>query len=315
MRTVWLAAFSDLIPAEIGRSGDVDAACAFWDHLFADRLYEPVDLILLPECASRPRGMSGEAAVAFEERVYQPLVQTMQRLARRHQCYIAFPSLIPADKAGKRRNAVSLIDRQGELLLRYDKQALTQGELNAPRSMKGGGGPVIARCDFGTVGFFICFDINFPELMQAYMRLQPDVMLFASRCDGGFQRSLWAYLCRSHLLSAVGDGPCALLDPAGCPLAQSTNYRGYIRTRANLDCRNIGIGLTWQQLHDAQRRYPGKFHVEIPPYLSTGVAYSDDPNRGVDEYLEEAGIPTLDAYYNGMRRQYEALGQKQFLKP
>lgn len=313
MRNVSLAAFSDLIPASVAEAGGVKAACAFWEDLFAQRIYEPTDLVLLPECATRAKGFTRQQAIDFEEEAYQPLLETFQSLAQKHHCYIAYSALVPAEQGGGcRRNRLILIGRDGEVAGGYDKVGLTQGELDPPRSMRPGSGASVVECDFGRVGFFVCFDICFPELMLAYRKLKPDLMLFASGCDGHFQRSQWAYHCRSHLLSAVGNSRCALIDPTGFPIAESTNYRGYIRAIANLDCENIGAGLTWKQIHDGQRKYPGKFRVEIPPYLSTALAYSDDPERDVHSYLQELGIPTLDDYYDGMRSQYRDLGVELF---
>lgn len=309
MRNVWLAAFSDL-PAPIdgvNMERDIEQVCAFWERIFTERLYEPVDLVLLPEASSRPRNTPASRTGPFTDAVYERLLEVMCRLARRHNCYIAYPSSTPPDQDGNRRNRIHLIDREGKVCAQYDKIGLTSGELGA-RRMLPGESIITFDCDFGRVGFFTCFDINFPELMFAYRKTNPDLMLYASMCDGAFMRSQWAYTCRCHLLSAVGGHLSTLLDPAGSTIAQSTNYRSYLRAQVNLDCENIGIGLTWEQLHEAQRRYPGKFYVEIPPYLSTGVAYSRDEERDVYSFLREFQIPTLDEYYDAMREEYRQRG-------
>ena len=307
MNQIWLSAHADL---PVGVS-TVQGICAFWKTILDEREYRPVDLILFPECCSRPRGLPKEEIYRLSDESFVPMVEMLSAEAKKRHCYIAFSAHVPPETAGVRRNAITLIDRSGQICAQYFKVAPTRDEINV-REIKPGEGPVIAECDFGRVGMFICFDINFPELMLAYRNLRPDLMLFASACDGGIMRSHWAYMCRCHLLSAIGQGLCTVLDPAGSILAQSTNYRSYVRTQVNLDCRNVPLGYPWKDIHDLQRKYPDRFTVEVPPYLSTGVAYSYDPDRSVDSFLKEAGIPQLDDYYNEMREMYHEQGGKLF---
>ncbi len=300
---IWISAHSDL-PAGVTT---VQEICAFWKRILDEREYQPVDLILFPECCSRPRGLPKELTYQLSDESYLPLLEMLSVEARKRRCYIAFSAHVPPAVAGDRRNAVTLIDRSGQICAQYFKVAPTRDEISL-RQIKPGDGPVIAECDFGRVGMFLCFDINFPELMLAYRSLHPVLMLFASACDGTIMRSHWAYMCRCHLLSAIGLGVCTVLDPAGSVLAQSTNYRSYVRAQINLDCCNVPLGYPWKDIHDLQRKYPDRFVVDVPAGLSTGVAYSYDPDRSVSSFLEEAGIPVLDDYYNEMRKTYHDLG-------
>jgi predicted amidohydrolase len=82
----------------------------------------------------------------------------------------------------------------------YRKQYLWGAEADAFAT---GDGPVTVETDVGTVGFLVCYDLNFPEAALAYADEPCDVLAVSAAWRESY-RSDWGLLLRARAL----DGTC-----------------------------------------------------------------------------------------------------------
>ncbi len=136
-----------------------------------------VDLVLLPEY------MQGGLK---PERVSGPSFQLMAEKAREYEMYVAGGIVRIDEPAGRHYNTALLLDRQGKLVGTYDKLHPYSPELNEQGISPGKRVPVF-ETDFGRVGFIICYDSWFTDVVELLALKGAEVVLFP---NAGYYRSL-----------------------------------------------------------------------------------------------------------------------------
>ena len=315
-RYVTLSAVGALPPTVATTTDASDVVDIMSRHLAAQVeqvLPDQPDLIVLPEVCDLPANfdLTSEATLvtylgARGERVLRVLAQ----LARDHHCYITYPAARRLPD-GTWRNSIQLIDRHGDVAGVYDKHHPTIWENEA--GILSGACPVVAECDFGRVGFAICFDLNFDALRAQYAQARPDVIAFCSMYHGGLMQSYWAYSCRTHFVGAIS-GSCGsghILSPLGETVAASTNYFNYVTTRINLDCRLAHLDYNWDRLRAMRAKYGPRVKVTDPGYLGSVLISSETDELSVEDLIAEFQLELLDDYVaralDGQARHREAV--------
>lgn len=257
------------------------------------------DLIVLPEACDVPANydLTSQAVLSdYLEARGDMALRALARVARQHRCYLTYPFIrqLP-DRSW--RNSVALIDRNGETTSLYDKCHPTIWENEA--GIVSGAQAVIASCDFGRVGFAICFDLNFDEIRAQYVQARPDVLVFCSMYHGGLMQEYWAYTCRAHFVAAVSGtcGSAHILSPLGKPIASSTNYHNYATACVNLDCRLAHLDYNWERLRALRQKYGWQVKVHDPGLLGSVLISSETEALCVDDVIAEFQIETLDDYF------------------
>jgi predicted amidohydrolase len=255
------------------------------------------DLIVLPEVCDLPANYeetSEQTLKTYLTARGERILHALADLARAHHSYITYPAL-RALPDGTWRNSIQLIDRRGVVAGVYDKCHPTIWENEA--GILSGAHAVIAECDFGRVGFGICFDLNFDELRRQYAQARPDVLVFSSIYHGGLMQAYWAYSCRAHFVGAITGTGGYVLSPLGERIAASTNYFNYISTRVNLDCCVAHLDYNWERLNALRARYGPRVKVIDPGFLGSVLISSETDEVGIDRIIEEFGIELLDDYF------------------
>jgi len=297
-RSVTLSAMGGPPPAfPEGKSISASAAAmaAHWENRFQAVLPLRPDLILMPEMADRyletPCNRAEELRIAMPAAM-NPMIA---RIARKNACYIAHATAICAPD-GCWRNGLRLVDRSGEEVAVYYKNFLVTSEIE--RGLLPGSAPAVHQCDFGRVGFAICFDLNFTELLDAYKTLKPDLLLFSSNYHGGLMQSYWAYQLRAYQLSALGQAPLrsSLRSPVGELLSASTNYFHHFTATANLDAAVVHLDFHWEKIRALQERFGRTVRVSDPGELGAVLITSEHETLSVHEMLEQFEIESLDGY-------------------
>lgn len=139
------------------------------------------DLFVFPEMCGLAPGMAMERYLSFIRQQGRAIEDYVSRKAQELGIWIAY-SAVRCTAAGGIRNGCMLFDRSGRMAAVYDKNYLTQGELEL--GMEPGEGPVVHDCELGRIGFAICFDLNYLELAQQYRRLGVELILFPSLFQG-----------------------------------------------------------------------------------------------------------------------------------
>ena len=273
----------------------------FW-HKKLEQVYpDQPDLIVLPEYCDFPEGMTRDERDEYLRVRKDQIQDFFASEARDHHCYIAF-GIRRQVTDGSWRNSCVIVDRSGGIAGIYNKNYPTIGDMKS--GVKAGSETPLIQCDFGTVGCAICFDLNFDELRRAYVKLQPDIIVFPSQYHGGLVQSYWAYSCHSFFIgSMIFRGiPSEIRNPLGEVLATSTNYFDYAVTRINLDCRVVHLDNNWEKLSGLKKKYGRSVSIHDPGKLGPVLVCSEDDKITVDQMIKEAGIELFDDYFNMSRK-------------
>jgi predicted amidohydrolase len=133
----------------------VEQMISFWQGQLNQVLSSKLDLIVLPEICDVPVGMSTSEQKIYVEAKKNKLSDFFAKIARENNCYIAFGSLHNTDKG--LRNSLILLDRAGKIAGTYHKNFPVINEME--QGVIPGDQTTIIKCDFGTVGMAICFDL------------------------------------------------------------------------------------------------------------------------------------------------------------
>jgi predicted amidohydrolase len=257
------------------------------------------DLVLLPEICDRFANFSDEQNRRYFAECGTELIEYMAQWARRQHCYIAYPTLLKAQD-DHYRNAIILFDREGNIAGQYHKLYPVISELEET-GILAGKVPVVIQCDFGSVGFAICFDLCFQEMIEPYRKLAPDMMLFASNYHGGHVQKAWAYGTRSYFVSAVQGLESSILSPLGSVVARSTNYYDYVTATINLDRQITFLGLNKDKLRRAKEKYKNRISISDPGYLGAVLFTSECDDFTATDIVREFAIETIDPYFQRVR--------------
>src|SRR5690606_40286514 len=143
----------------------VDHTIAFWDYKINRVIPDKPDLIVLPELCDFPIGLSKEERIEYLKIRKNQVINHFSTLAKANNCYIAFGTML-LEGNDNFRNSRILLDRTGKTVGIYDKNFPTIGEIEA--GVRPGTESPVFECDFGSVAFAICFDLNFEELLEQY---------------------------------------------------------------------------------------------------------------------------------------------------
>ena len=187
----------------------------------------------------------------------------------------------------------------------YDKCFPMTTEMeNADFPVVPGTEAVVADTDFGRVGFAICFDLNFPELVRAYAAKRPDVMLFTAAFDGDFLQRVWARECQAHVVSATTGSalPDRVIDPAGGELRNENYYMPTFTAYINTNCRVMHLDFNGDRFPGIIRKYGRRVTIRNPGSVGTVTLVSNDPDLPVDDVVKEFGLEPLSDYFSRVRR-------------
>jgi predicted amidohydrolase len=265
------------------------------------------DLIVLPELCDIPVNqafLDRDWLQSYLTERSDRILNLLASLARQHQCYITYPTLLCASD-GMLRNTILLLDRTGVLMGTYDKCHPTLWELDA--GVVPGTEVYVAHCDFGRVGFAICFDLNFNSLCARYAQTRLDIVAFCSMYHGGLMQAYWAYACRAHFIGAIAGLGGFVLSPVGERIASSTNYFNYISTSINLDSAVVHLDYNWDRLRAMREKYGSAVRVFDPGFLGSVLISSESDAFTINDVMAEYEIEALDDY---LRRALQRQGDK-----
>ena len=274
----------------------VELMKSYWGSRLEEIAAEKPDLIVLPEVCDRFNDMTVPEILEYYEVRGNAILDFFCRKAAELKSYIAYSAVLKAED-GAYRNSTVMIDRNGAVMGRYEKNYPMTSEMEDYGMVPGTETPIF-QCDFGTVGCMICFDLNFEELRLRYAALKPDLLLFSSRYHGGLKQQLWAYSCQSHLIGAIGGPtrPGVIMAPNGRILAESTEYTQTLVLRLNLDCRHVHLDFNFEKLEAMKRKYGSSVEIDDIGHLGSVLVRNLLEDRTVDDLLAEFEIEGLDHY-------------------
>jgi len=282
----------------------------FWKDQIDMALADQPDIIVLPETCDDYFRMPAEARTAYREARGDSVLHEFQKIARDNSCYIIYPSVRPAF-GDAQHNAILVIDRAGDVIGQYNKTHPTLAEID--EGVMPGNGPLILQCDFGALGFAICFDLNFDELRLRYQANPPDLMVFCSMFHGDLLQASWAHGCRAHFVSSVWHHtPNEIYSPLGQRVACSTgsplSFSGVTAT-VNLDCAVVHLDYHRGKLIALKKKYGSGVSVYYADKLDCALITSEQDAVSAADMLREFDIELLDSYLGrALERHHELAG-------
>lgn len=279
---------------------------SYWALQVGNVLSSKPDFILLPETCDSPSGLTPEEEKVYIQERHSQVLDMLAVIARDNNCYIAVGTKrLLVD--GSYRNSLVLIDRKGVVQDVYDKNYPTIDEMNA--GIKPSNKTPIFSCDFGTVAPAICFDLNFQELRERYVKAKPDIIIFSSAFHGGLAQTTWAYSCRAYFVSAIGGKNLLseIRNPLGEVVRASTNYFNYAVASINLDCQLAHLDYNWEKLANLKKKYGESVTIHDPGKLGSVLISSFDQNITAVDMIKEFEIELLDEYFERSRSLRESM--------
>lgn len=274
---------------------------AYWEKQFKQVLPSHPDLIVLTEACDRPAGLSREEQRAYFQLRKDQVRDYFSTVAKQNNCYIAFGTK-RFDENGVFWNSTCVLDRAGNLAGIYNKNFPTISELES--GIKAGDEVPLIECDFGSVACAICYDLNFPELLEKIRKAGPDLILFSSMYHGGLVQNYWAYAGRAFLVASVGDrgAPSQIRDPQGDVVVATTNYFNYLTARVNLDCTLVHLDGNGNKLARLKEKYGEGVTIKDPGLVGS-VLVTSEIDVPVAQMIREFEIELLDDYFDRSRAE------------
>jgi predicted amidohydrolase len=287
-------------PLEVDPASSIDAAREAMQGYLVKHVGQVVpdtpDIIVLPEMCDRPDAFSLSKRKEYYRRMGGANIDLMRSVARKHHCYVAFPTMRERED-GSWRNTTFLIDRSGEIAGTYDKNHVVIEETTEAGILCGTDGRLI-ECDFGEAACAICFDLQFDELRLRYKELAPRLILFSSRYHGGMNQAFWAFTCRSWFAGAVSGLPCSIVSPIGETVAASTVNQDFVSARINLDYAVVHLDHNLERFDEVKRRYGRDVVIHEPGegYLDVALLTCESEELSMEQIMRETGLEPLDHY-------------------
>lgn len=258
------------------------------------------DIIVLPELFPLT-GIGIEEGVKLAQPVPGPITEAVAERAKRYGTYIVCPLL--ESKEGRIFNSAVLIDRRGEIVGSYHKIHPTIGEIEA--GVTPGTDPVVFQTDFGRVGCAICFDLNFPDVMEGLKRRGAELILFSSMFRGGLILSIWAFKLGVWIVSSTPGEMSAVVDPLGRVQALSWNYNRIISKVINLDYAVMHIDYNHAKWDGIKAKYGSGVEIDVSAPEGVFCLYSHMTDVTVDDLIKEFGLERREDYFERANRVRE----------
>ena len=282
----------------------VAKAINYWIKGIDKEIGNNPDLVVLPEACDTLAGLKGADKAKWIRMRGTKVQEALQAYAAEHKCYIVYSAHRERDD-GRFANSCILIDRAGKVVAIYDKCFPMTTEMETSGfPIVPGSDPVVAETDFGRLGFAICFDLNFTELMQAYAAKKPDIIAFVAAFDGDFLQRSWARGCQAYVVSAT-TGPALpdrVIDPAGGELRNENYYMPTFTAYVNTNCRVMHLDFNRDRFSDVIRKYGRRVTIRNPGSVGTVTLVSNDPDLPADKVMKEFEFEPLTDYFARSRR-------------
>lgn len=252
------------------------------------------DLIVVPEECDLPANYPREQRLPFFKVRGDYILNMFCEIAKENKCYLTYPRFKEMED-GTWRNTIEFIDRSGKVIGAYHKNHLVIFEIEDGGLC--GKSAAVLETDFGTVGFALCFDLNFDKLRLQYVKAKPDLILFGSMYHGGLMQNYWAYSCRSYLVSAISNSkPSQIISPVGHAIRTNTNYFDYFTETINLDYLVCHLDGHWEKLDRMKAKYGSKANFFDPGNLASVLITSDCDEFTAEDLKKEFEFEELDDF-------------------
>ena len=285
----------------------IDKMKLLWQKEIEKVLPDKPDLIVLPECCDEFTGLSCKENIDYYRVRKNQVRDYFAKIAKENNCYITYPAMIYMPD-GTLRNSIQIIDREGNVAGIYNKNHVTIGDNENNGTLYGKDANII-KCDFGKIACIICFDLNFDEIRNKYVKQKPDLIIFSSYYHGGLMQNYWAYTCRSFFIGCIMGQQNTIISPVGEVVARSTNYFSHITYSINLDYIVCHLDYNWHKLNEIKKKYGTKVNIFDPGYLGAVLVSSESEGFTAMDLVREFKLELIDEYFQRCRKHRNIPGK------
>ncbi|MFS8044683.1 carbon-nitrogen hydrolase family protein [Rhizobium sp. BR 314] len=158
------------------------------------------DIVHFPECALSGYGSANWPEWAgFDWGALHTALEAVRSAARTYRVWVVTGSVHRDEATDKKFNSIYVVDREGNLVGRYDKRCCSTNDL---RAFELGHHQLVVDIDGVACGFLICRDWGFNELWRDYEgRVE---LIFHSACSDGHGRDKNETFTIPALMQAYG---------------------------------------------------------------------------------------------------------------
>jgi beta-ureidopropionase len=241
------------------------------------------DIACLPEDFNR-----GEP-----EAVPSPITERVGKWAREHSCYVICPIRVKA--GGRAYNSAILIDRQGQIVGRYDKIHPTEDELQRGTS-PGTMDPPVFETDFGRIGIQICFDVNWRDGWTRLKQKGARIIFWPSAYAAAHQMPTLAFLNQCYVVTSTMKSSPRIYDITGDLLDAGRKALPWAAAALPLDKRLFETDFNAPKMRQVEKKYGSKVQVTWLRDDDWITLNSLDPGLTVEAIMKEFDLTPLDGY-------------------
>ena len=283
-----------------GRGTDQDAQLQRALNLVERAGEAKPDIIALPEACVNNRDTP--------ETVPGHLTDLLAAQAKKHGCYVIIP-LIKKEDDGTLYNVAVLLDAAGAVVGEYKKMFPTDYEMR-DGIMPGETTPVFDT-PWGRVGMAICFDLNFPEVIQGLAEQGAELVFFLSAYEGGRQLERWALDYGVYVVSSHRGGVGTIVDKTGVVLQKGdAHYHPIVVRDLNMDRYIFHLDNNYKQFPAMMAKYGSAIHIDVCRPEGFFALESRSPEVSVASLIHEYQLETFKEYMQRSRDCRRAALQK-----
>jgi hypothetical protein len=228
-----------------------------------------------------------------------PVFTRIAETARELKMFLAVnhPTLMD----GKKHNTTVLFNDSGKIEGYYHKVYPTPDEL--ANGCVRGAGPVVLDTALGRIGFVTCFDMNFPELRQAYAQLDPDMMLFCSFPSHGLLSQVWAFETRSYMVCSLTEAGIRIVNPVGHVISTADRFSRILTHTLEMDYEVMRVSHRRDHLDQLRDKFGSEIDLDLAE-AEVFFLLSATGKTPVEQIVRETGLETAAAFFARIARSY-----------
>lgn len=251
--------------------------------------HQSPDIVCLPE-AHTATSRNYPKYTDLDEAGCLAALEPYSDYAKRNSCYVVCP--VHMVEEGKCYNSAVFIDRNGDVMGRYDKAHTTVGEMQ--KGVKPGtlSTPVF-EADFGKIGAQICFDIRWPDGWQNLSDSGAEIVFWPSAFGGGKVVGTKAWQHQYAVVSSTWKGACRICDVDGTELAATSLWNQWAIAPINLEKAFLNTWPYVQRFDEILAKYGRKVRIQNHPEEEWSVIESRSADLVIADVLREFEIKTI----------------------
>ncbi len=180
-------------------------------------------------------------------------------LAKEYQTNIV--GSIYEEREGKIYNTALVVNREGEIIGRYDKIHPTESELEKG-IFPGPEDQLPIMTDFGKIGVQICFDANWPEYWQKQVADGAEMIIFPSAFPGGKILESIAILNTVYIVAAIWSLHSGIIDNTGRWRVQTDRFSRWVWSTIDLERTVFHWDYQGDKVKEIHKKYGDEIKIE-----------------------------------------------------